>query len=152
MKVINRDFFGVYIGLALIGYFILMGAFDLQELVFLRIFNLPIVLGGLVLLYHKMFVRKRGKYTIRQGIIQGVRAVCIATLMLVSYIYGHIQADPSFLNFVNELMLFGFSFSIYQMGIILFIEGVFTGLMLSLVLMVWYRKGAKSRVKEPISN
>ncbi|MDO8999254.1 MAG: DUF4199 domain-containing protein [Bacteroidota bacterium] len=139
---------GIYCGLGLVFYFIVMRLLNLHQVIELHYFNIVVLFFGLRYAI-KHIISKNGEIRYFEGLKSGVIVTLISIFMfnLFMILYETI-IDPSFLSFLSENIVSGHLFSTQQIIIsvfgILTIEGLSSGFILTFMLMQFYKAESSS--------
>jgi len=135
--------FGIYTGLGLIIYFLLMKVFGFHRFIELHYLNMILLFFGL------MFSIKRIKLFsgelkyfegLKIGIIVTITSVILFNLFMLVYEFF---IDPSFLTLLQDKISFGYvespSITSFIVFGIIFIEGLSSGFIFTYILMQYYK-------------
>lgn len=132
--------YGLFTFLGLVGYFLLMkwvGLFEIHEL---RGLNFFILLAGVgySLKYYK--ANNNAEFVYFQGLSLGVLTSLIAIIPFAVFIFFYLVIDTAFMQnlIVNEP--FGRFFNPFILSFLVAFEGIFSGGLMSFVLMQYMRK------------
>jgi len=135
-KIIIKN--GLLLTASLIGYFLIMKLFGLHYKTELRIFNAILVI---------YFIHKSIKDYYTQvsepdyigGLLTGslTNAIAVSVFGLLAPIYLYV--DPEFLGYLNNDGLWGSQLNVNKVIMILFMEGIPSGLIVSFVTMQYYK-------------
>lgn len=129
--------YGVFIAAGFIGYFLLMYVLGAGSHVELRLFNLPI-LGGGVYLGLKKFKETHGKHiNYFRALATGVSISAIGTFLFSIFLFGFLKFHPDFMTWIIENEPMGRHLNPYMLSFIILLEGVFSGLLVTFVLLNW---------------
>lgn len=144
MKLSKGIMFGIYAGLALIVYFLLMKLFGLEKVFALRLFNFVILSGAIYLLFRRMFVlseTKSNDFSYFDGLIGGLTVTFISVLMFVIFMGIYISFwDQGFMEVLEESGIWGSNFGVAEAVIAILIEGFVSGGIISFVFMQYFKK------------
>ncbi len=132
--------YGVLMTLALVGYFLLMKAFGLAEIVELRAFNL-VILASFVLISIDRYKRLKGNHMpylrgIGVGLLTSVIGVFLFSILLLVYIT---ILDPSFMEAIKQNEPFGIHLTPLLVTVAILIEGIASGFIASFAIMQYYK-------------
>ena len=135
--------FGIYTGLGLIFYFLLMKAFGFHKYLELHYLNMIFLFLGLLYSIKKIkLFSGELKYFegLKIGILVTLTSIIIFNVFLLIYEFF---IDPSFLTLLQDKLSFGFvkspaTTSFIVFGII-FIEGLSSGFIITYMLMQYYK-------------
>jgi Protein of unknown function (DUF4199) len=129
--------YGIAIALGFIAYFVLMYFLDKGSHVELRLFNLPI-LGVGVYFGLKKFKETHGKHiNYFRALATGVSISAIGTLLFAIFVFGFLKFHPDFMTWIKENEPMGRHLNPYMASFIILLEGVFSGLLVTFVLLNW---------------
>ena len=129
--------YGIMIAGGFILYFIVMFAFGQGSHVELRLFNLPI-LGIGVYLGLKKFKQTHGKHiNYFRALATGVSISAIGTFLFAAFFFAFLKINPSFMQWIVENEPMGRYLNPYMLSFIILLEGVFSGLLVTFVLLNW---------------
>ena len=139
MKLSTEFKYGILIFLGIGIYFLLMEAFGLSNLYFLRILNVFIVIYGLNLTIKTNL--KNGKLGYLPNLISsaltGFIGIGLGIIGLVAYL--KIRGGEQYMNQLSEAFLFGGEPSITEYSFGLFIEGIASVLIVAFINMQYWR-------------
>ena len=135
--------FGIYTGLGLIFYFLLMKVLGFHKYLELHYLNMIFLFFGLLYSIKKIkLISGELKYFegLKIGILVTLTSIIIFNLFLLIYEFF---IDPSFLTLLQDKLSFGFvkspaATSFIVFGII-FIEGLSSGFIITYILMQYYK-------------
>ena len=89
--------YGIFIGVALIAYFLLLAIFELHENPIYSAFNIAITGGGVFLAIKKYREKKSGKFKYQKGFMAGLTAGFIGTVIFTGFfaVYAS-ELNPQF--------------------------------------------------------
>jgi len=139
--------YAFYTAGALIAYFFIMKILGLEKVVYLRIFNLFIMGGGIFLLYRNSLVRdtdERAGYL--QSLFSGALFTIITVVIFAVFMGIYVRFfDPTLLNAIGSGLWSSSGGSITQEVIIILIEGLASGFIISFILMQYFKSAISSR-------
>ncbi|MGI0105437.1 DUF4199 domain-containing protein [Salinimicrobium sp. WS361] len=132
--------YGIYIAIALIGYFLLLSLFDLHQNPAYSVFNMVITGGGIFLAIKKYRDKKLGKFKYQKGFMAGITAGFVATVIFT----GFFAVYTSELNpgFQEELITMWETDWFVNIGMLVFtvaLMGFATSLVVTLAIMQLYK-------------
>lgn len=145
MKTISlKDFFtdadhipgnyGLRIAGGLIAYFVIMKAVGLGNIVELRLLNLVILVFGIYSALKK-FSATHGKHiNYFRALATGVATAAIASLTFGLFMFIYMKLDGSMMQWIMENEPMGRYLNPYMVSFIVVLEGVFSGLLVTFVL------------------
>jgi len=129
--------YGLFTAAGFILYFVIMFVFGQGSHVELRLFNLPI-LGAGVYFGLKKFRETHGKHiNYFRALATGVSISGIGTFVFAVFFFGFIKMNPDFMNWIIENEPMGRYLNPYMLSFIILLEGVFSGLLVTFVLLNW---------------
>lgn len=139
--------YGLRIAVGLIAYFLLMKVIGLSHHVELRLVNLVILSLGVYLALKKFKNEHADHLNYFRGLIMGVATAGIGSLGFGLFLFIYMQLDSSMMASIvaNEPM--GRYLNPYMSAFIVVLEGFFSGLLVTFVLLNWVNT---DQVNEPI--
>lgn len=132
---------GLAVFLTLVGYFVLMRALGLHEIVSLRTLNAVFLIAGIVYaLYTYSKNEKDNKIDYFEGLKMGVHITLVAVVPFVLVIYLYLANDDSFLHMVKSKVGLGEFLTAPVIAGALFIEGLSSGLIITFMTMQYFKK------------
>ena len=129
--------YGLFTAAGFILYFIIMFALGQGSHVELRLFNLPI-LGAGVYYGLKKFKETHGKHiNYFRALATGVAISAIGTFVFAVFFFGFTKLNPDFMTWIIENEPMGRYLNPYMLSFIILLEGVFSGLLVTFVLLNW---------------
>jgi hypothetical protein len=129
--------YGIFIALGFIVYFVLMFLLNMGSHVELRLFNLPI-LGAGVYFGLKKFKETHGKHiNYFRALASGVAISSIGTFLFAAFMFVFLKTNPDFMTWIMENEPMGRHLNPYMLSFIILLEGVFSGLLVTFVLLNW---------------
>jgi hypothetical protein len=129
--------YGLRIAAGLIVFFIVMKICGLAHHVELRLMNLGILAVGVY------FALKRFKYTHSdnlnyfRGLVTGVATAAVGSLIFALFLFIYMKVDDSMMQSIIENDPMGRYLNAYIAAFIVALEGVFSGLLVTFVLLNW---------------
>lgn len=139
--------YAFYTAGALIAYFFLMKIFGLEKNFYLRVFNLFIIGAGIFFLYRNSLIRDTDE---RSGYLQSLFSGALLTIISVAIfavclgLYVRFL-DPELLNAIGSGLWPGTAGSITQEVLVILIEGLASGFIISFILMQYFKSAISSR-------
>lgn len=132
--------YGIYIGIALIAYFLLLAIFELHKNPAYSVFNLVITGGGIFFAIKKYRDKKVGKFKYQKGFLAGLTAGIIATVIFTAFfaVYAS-ELNP---DFSRELITMWETDWFVNIGLLVFtvaLMGFATSLVMALTIMQLYK-------------
>jgi Protein of unknown function (DUF4199) len=129
--------YGILIAVGFIIYFTVMYFIGAGSHVELRLFNLPI-LGAGVYFGLKKFKETHGKHiNYFRALATGVSISAIGTLLFSIFLFGFLKFHPDFMQWIMDNEPMGRHLNPYMLAFIILLEGVFSGLLVTFVLLNW---------------
>lgn len=129
--------YGILIGAGLVLYFGVMYLLGLGNHVELRLLNL-IILGAGVYLGLRKFKETHGKHmNYFRALATGVSISTIGSLIFAGFLFGFMKVNDGFMNWIIENEKMGRYLNAYMASFIVLLEGVFSGLLVTFVLLNW---------------
>lgn len=132
--------YGIYTALALIGYFVLMQIIGLAYILELRIFNLLIVIAGIVMAIDKYraVTNEHMEYLTGYGI--GSSTTIVAVFIFSLFLGFYLSFDHAFMQHIRTTGLMGHYLDPATAAFAVFGEGIASGVIASFALMQWYKR------------
>ena len=129
--------YGIFIAGGFILYFLIMWILGQGSHVELRLFNLPIFGTG-VYFGLKKFKQTHGKHiNYFRALATGVSISAIGTFLFALFFFAFLQMNPDFMTWIRENEPMGRYLNPYMLCFIILLEGVFSGLLVTFVLLNW---------------
>ncbi|MFM7195395.1 MAG: DUF4199 family protein [Bacteroidota bacterium] len=129
--------YGLLIGLGLIAYFGIMYVIGLGNHVELRLLNLFILAGG-VLAGLKQFKHTHGEHmNYFRALATGVSISSIGSFIFAAFLFFFMKSNDGFMTWIIENEKMGRYLNPYMASFIVLLEGVFSGLLVTFVLLNW---------------
>ncbi|MBL7847537.1 MAG: DUF4199 domain-containing protein [Cyclobacteriaceae bacterium] len=116
-------------------YFIAMQLIDKHHHVELRLFNLVILSVGIYYALKKFKNTHEHHMNYFRGLIVGVATSAIASVLFGAFLFIYMKINPSLLQSIQENEPMGHYLNEYMSAFIVALEGVFSGLLVTFVLM-----------------
>lgn len=129
--------YGVRIAAGLIVFFIVMQIFGLGHHIELRLFNLVIMTIGVYAALKKFKSTHADHLNYFRGLIMGVAAAGIGSVIFGLFLFVYMKADPSFMQSIIDNEPMGRFLNAYMASFIVILEGFFSGLLVTFVLLNW---------------
>lgn len=137
--------YGLYIGIALIVYFLGMKLFGFEKNFYLRIFNFVILIVGVYLLLRHEFFKRDKAISYFEGLGLGLRATITAVVVFLVFLAIYVKVfDPGFVEILEESQIWGTNITLNQAAIAIFIEGMASAIAISFVWMQYFKKYTSS--------
>jgi hypothetical protein len=126
--------YGLRIAGGLIAYFLIMKVVGLGNIVELRLLNLVILVWGIYSALKK-FKATHGKHiNYFRALATGVATAAIASLVFALFMFIYMKLDSSMMKWIVENEPMGRYLNAYMVSFIVALEGVFSGLLVTFVL------------------
>lgn len=131
--------YGIYTALGLMLYFLLMKIFGLEDNMYLRLFNAVIVVFGVYRLINNR-VKSKLPMSYVEGLFMGFTLSLVAVLNFIIFLGLYIKLfDPSFINILENSMIWGSNLTITKAALALFVEGMASGAIISFACMQYFK-------------
>ncbi|MCA6078640.1 DUF4199 domain-containing protein [Fulvivirga sedimenti] len=146
----NAIKYGLLTSFALIGFFFLMKVMGLSTEYELRALNVLFLFSG-VYFAVKSYIDKADNVNYLGGLGTGMLTSGIALFVFSGFIVIYLGViDPSFMNSLKEYEYFGRYLNPYIAGAVIFLEGTISGLLVSFILMQYYKRSHLSTTEPAI--
>jgi uncharacterized membrane protein len=129
--------YGIRIAGGLIVYFLAMNIMGLGHHVELRLVNLIILTVGVYLALKKFKTTHSDNLNYFRGLIMGVATAGIGSLVFGIFLFIYMQADASMMQSIIDNEPMGRYLNPYMAAFIVVLEGFFSGLLVTFVLLNW---------------
>lgn len=129
---------GAIVLTGLIAYFLIMRALGLDHNVELRAFNLLIMAGGVFYAVKTLKARDE-RFNYPKGIGVGVLSAVSSSVAFAIFTFIFILSDVEFLHEIKQQEAFGQYLNGFTISIVIIIEGIASGFLLSFGFMQWYK-------------
>jgi hypothetical protein len=129
--------YGLRIAGGLIAYFLVMKLLGLSHHVELRLLNLVILTAGIYLALKKFKLTHTDHLNYFRGLIMGVATGAIASLVFGLFLFIYMQLDSDMMKSIIENEPMGRYLNPYMSSFIVVLEGFFSGLLVTFVLLNW---------------
>jgi hypothetical protein len=129
--------YGLGIAAALIVYFLLMRAIGLAHHVELRLLNLAILGVGIYFALRKFKATHEGQLNYFRGLVTGVTTAAIGSMAFALFLFIYMKVDGGMMQAVIEQDRMGRYLNAYIAAFVVALEGVFSGLLMTFVLLNW---------------
>lgn len=127
--------YGLRIAAGLAGFFLIMKLVGLSHHVELRLLNLFILSGGVYMALKKFKQVHNERLNYFRGLITGVATAAIGSVVFAFFLFIYMQLDSDMMQFIIENEPMGRYMNPYIASFIVALEGVFSGLLVTFVLM-----------------
>ena len=132
--------YGLLSTLGLIAYFLIMKIVGLVYMVELRTLNFIILLAGIYTALKKFQKTGKEPVTYLNGMALGTLTSAIAVIPFAIFIFVYLQVDNGLMEVIKNRDSFGTFLNPYMLAFVIGFEGIFSGLILTFILMQWMRK------------
>ena len=130
--------YGVRIALGLIVYFVVMHFISLGHHVELRLLNLLILAGG-IYFGLKKFKETHGKHlNYFRALVTGVATGAVGSVLFALFMFIYMKLDSSLMDSIIKNEPMGRYLNPYMASFIVALEGVFSGLLVTFVLLNYF--------------
>lgn len=129
--------YGLRIAGGLIVYFLAMKFFGLGHHVELRLVNLVILTAGIYFALKKFKQSHTDHLNYFRGLIMGVAAGGIGSLVFGIFLFVYMKTDSSMMQSIIDNEPMGRYLNAYMAAFIVVLEGFFSGLLVTFVLLNW---------------
>ncbi|SKC79105.1 DUF4199 domain-containing protein [Ohtaekwangia koreensis] len=139
--------YGLRIAAALIIYFIIMKMVGLSHHVELRLINLVILTGGVYYALKKFKSTHTDSLNYFRGLVTGVATAGIGSLIFGIFLFFYMKLDTDMMKSIVDNEPMGRYLNAYITAFIVVLEGFFSGLLVTFVLLNWV---ATDEVNQPV--
>jgi hypothetical protein len=129
--------YGLRIALSLILFFLIMKFIGLGHHAELRLFNLIILTAGIFLALKKFKQTHSDRLNYFRGLIMGVATGGIGSLIFGLFLFIYMQIDTDMMQSIKENEPMGRYLNAYIAAFIVVLEGFFSGLLVTFVILNW---------------
>lgn len=129
--------YGLRIAAGLIVYFFIMKLIGLSHHVELRLVNLLILTVGIYLALKKFKLTHTDRLNYFRGLIMGVATGGIGSLVFGIFLFIYMQLDSDMMRSIIDNEPMGRYLNAYMSAFIVVLEGFFSGLLVTFVLLNW---------------
>lgn len=129
--------YGLRITAGLIGFFLIMKLVGLSHIVELRLLNLFILSGGVYAALNR-FRQTHDELNYFRGLITGVTAASIGSVVFAFFLFLYMKFDTEMMQFIIENEPMGRYMNPYIASFIVALEGVFSGILVTFILMNYF--------------
>jgi hypothetical protein len=126
--------YGVRIAIGLILYFVVMHLVGLSHRVELRLLNLLILVAGVYLALKRFRETHDSHLHYFRGLVTGVATAAIGSFIFAAFLFVYMSVDDSLMQSIIENEPMGRYLNPYMASFIVALEGVFSGLLVTFVL------------------
>jgi hypothetical protein len=139
--------YGLRIAGGLIAFFLIMRIVDLGHMTELRLLNLVILAAGIYLALKKFKATHSESLNYFRGIITGVATGAVASLIFGVFLFIYMKLDVGLMKTIVENEPMGRYLNPYIVAFIVVLEGFFSGLTVTFVILNWV---ATDEVSAPV--
>ena len=129
--------YGLRIAAGLIAYFLVMKLVGLSHHVELRLMNLVILTAGIYMALKKFKLTHTDHLNYFRGLIMGVATGGIGSLVFGLFLFIYMQLDSDMMQSIIDNEPMGRYLNPYMSAFIVVLEGFFSGLLVTFVLLNW---------------
>lgn len=129
--------YGSLIALGLIVYFLIMKFASLGHNVELRLLNLLILTAGVFVALRKFRETHQESLNYFRGLITGVSTGAIGSILFGAFLFIYMKVDASMMDSIVKYEPMGHYLNAYMAAFIVVLEGFFSGLLVTFVLLNW---------------
>lgn len=129
--------YGLRIAAGLILYFLLMKLLGLSHHVELRLVNLVILTAGIYMALKKFKLTHTDHLNYFRGFIMGVATAGIGSLLFGVFLFIYMKLDTTMMQSIVDNEPMGRYLNPYMSAFIVMLEGFFSGLLVTFVLLNW---------------
>ena len=129
--------YGLRIAAGLILYFLLMKLLGLSHHVELRLVNLVILTAGIYMALKKFKLPHTDHLNYFRGFIMGVATAGIGSLLFGVFLFIYMKLDTTMMQSIVDNEPMGRYLNPYMSAFIVMLEGFFSGLLVTFVLLNW---------------
>ena len=126
--------YGLRIAAGLIGFFLIMKVAGLAHHVELRLVNLLIMVGGIYYALRKFKLTHHDHLNYFRGLITGVASGAVGSLIFALFLFIWMKLDSAMMQSIIDNEPMGRFLNAYMAAFIVALEGVFSGLLVTFVL------------------
>ena len=126
--------YGLRIGAGLVLYFMVMKFAGYLEVVELRLLNLVILVAGVYFALRKFKQTHEDHLNYFRALVTGVATAAIGSLIFAAFLFLYVKLDTSFMQYIVDHEPMGRFLNPYIASFIVALEGVFSGLLVTFVL------------------
>lgn len=133
--------YGIFVGIAHILYFLLMGLLGLHNRIELSFLSGLFLVIGICLAISSYKRAKSGKIDYLKGLGIGVTTGVVSSVLVALFMVLYITAfDASYLNNLQASSLFPQSLSLLSLFVLIIIYGSWPGFIIAFVAMQWFKR------------
>ncbi|MBA2612747.1 MAG: hypothetical protein H0U95_12290 [Bacteroidetes bacterium] len=133
---------GLFVSLILMGYFLFIKTYALENIFYLRLLNIFFLLGGIIVAEYFCSSKIAHKVEYLKGIRVGMQVTLAATIPYVIFMALYLKMNPDFISFIRENTNFGKFLTPLPACVagIVAIEGIVSGFVLTYVIMPYFKR------------
>lgn len=129
--------YGLRIGVGLCVYFVVMHVVGLSHHVELPLLNLLILVAGVYLALKKFRETHGSQLNYFRALVTGVATAAVGSLIFGFFLFVYMTVDTSLMESIKANEPMGRYLNPYISGFIVALEGVFSGLLVTFILINW---------------
>jgi len=129
--------YGLKIAAGLIVYFLVMKVVGLSQVIELRLLNLVILSAGVYAALKKFRNTHEESLNYFRGLVTGVSTAGIGSVIFGLFLFIWMKADANMMKHIQEHEPMGMYLNAYMTAFIVVLEGFFSGLLVTFVLLNW---------------
>jgi hypothetical protein len=126
--------YGLRIAGGLIAFFLIMKVFNLAHMVELRLLNLVILIGGVYMALRKFKYTHEDHLNYFRALVTGVATAAIGSIVFALFLFIYMKLDSDMMQSIIDNEPMGRYLNAYMASFIVALEGVFSGLLVTFVL------------------
>lgn len=134
--------YGIRIAVGLIAYFLLMKVVGLAHIVELRLLNLVILVLGIYLALRKFRTTHKDRLNYFRALVTGVSTAAIGSVLFALFLFAYMKVDTSMMQSIIDNDPMGRYLNPYIASFIVALEGVFSGLLVTFILINYVKTDA----------
>jgi hypothetical protein len=133
--------YGLLSAAGFIAFFLLMRAVGLAQVLELRAFNFFILVTGIAFAIQKLRREENGSVPYLEGLVCGALTVLVSVVVFSVFIFAYLQfISPEFMAYIQQHGMFGRFLNPVMAAVSIFIEGTFSGLIVSFGIMQYMKR------------
>jgi hypothetical protein len=133
--------YGIFVGIAHIVYFLLMGILGLHHVVELSFLSALFLIVGIVMAISNFKRAKNGKIEYLQGLAIGATTGVVSSSLLALFMVLYISVfDASYIANMQASSLFPASLSVLALFVLTIIYGSLPGFFIAFIAMQWFKR------------
>ena len=131
--------YGIITAATLVAFFFIMLGFGLIEQYPLRILNIVFLFTGIFMAVNAYRTNPKFKPNYLGGIGVGLLTSAVALFLFSIFVIIYLASNPGFMESLKSYEYFGRYLNPYIAGVVIFLEGTVSGLLVSFILMQFYK-------------